>query len=55
MYCVFNPKSGAGCHTITSLSGCGKGRFRRRIEYRTLKIALVAPIPSATATIATCG
>src|SRR6185503_2773779 len=38
--------------TVTSCSGLGNGNGRKTIECRTLKIALVAPMPSASVSTA---
>ena len=39
---------GGTCGTETSRSGCGKGRGFKRTALTTLKMAVLAPIPTAS-------
>ena len=48
-----NPFAGLTETTIVSRSGSGKGSGRRRTAFTTLKMAVLAPIPNASASTAT--
>jgi hypothetical protein len=53
MFSLGNPNPGAECQTPTSRSGSANGSGFSRTPRTTLKIAVLAPIPSASVSTAT--